>query len=57
MKVFWVDVFRKLLLTINDSHLLFTRLVNTLLTHEVKAIGRKWEGLVESSAAFFLPSK
>ena len=57
MKAFWVAVFRKLLLTMNDSRLLFTRLVKTLLTHDVRAMGRKWDGLVESSVAFFLPSR
>ena len=38
-------------------HELFTRLVKTLLTHDVRAMGRKWDGLVESSVAFFLLSR
>ena len=50
-------VFRKLLLTMNDSSLLFTRLVKTLLMQEVRTMGWKCDGLVESSAAFFLPSR
>ena len=40
-----------------DSHLFFTRLVNTLLTQDVRAMGRKWDGLEGSSVAFALPSR
>ena len=29
----------------------------TLLAHDVRAMGRKWDGLVESSVAFFLLSR
>lgn len=41
----------------NNNHLLLTRLVNTLLTHDVRAMGRKFNGFVGSSTAFFLPNK
>ncbi len=48
-----MGVLRKPLLTMYASHLLFTKLVNTLLTHDVRAMRRKLEGFEGSSTAFF----
>ena len=42
----------------NNNHLLLTRLVNTLLTHDVRVMGRNlMDSYIGSSTAFFLPNK
>ena len=40
-----------------DSHLCFSRLVNTLPMQDVRAMGLKLFGLLGSSSAFFFPSR
>lgn len=48
-------VWRKCLLTMYNSHVFFTKIMNTLLTQDVKASRRKWDGIEVSAAAFACP--
>ena len=55
-KAFSTDVFRYWFSIMYDSHLHFSRLVNTLPTQDVRTMGWKFDGGLGSLLAFFFPA-